>query len=155
MCVMGAKGRGGRVVASSGAAPAGGVLMSMSWEKEKEGERERKGEGMRSIKKDWREESGRGARVWIRDEVRDGGLNGGWTEGAEWDGEDGLDMGVGGVGAAVFMRVTGALPMPGDEGNGEVDGPVSRPGLDDGGREGGLEDGGAGRGAMAVSNSCR
>lgn len=155
MCAMGVKGRGGRVVVASGAPPAGGVLMSMSWEEEKEGERERKGEGMRSIKKDWREESGRGARVWIRDEVRDGGLNGGWTEGAEWDGEGGLDMGVGGVGAVVFMQVTGPLPMPGEEGNGEGDGSVSRPGLDDGGREGWLEEGGAGRGAMAVSNSCR
>lgn len=155
MCAMGAKGGGGRVVVASEAAPAGGALMSMSWEKEKEGVREKKGEGMRSIKKVWREGSGRGARVWIRDEVRDGGLNGGWTAGVEWDGEGGLDMGVGGVEAAVFMRVTGPLPMPGEEGKGEVDGPVSRPGLDDSGREGGLEEGGAGRGATAVSNSCR
>lgn len=105
---------------------------------------------MRSIKKNWREEIGRGARVRMRDEVRDGGLNGGWTEEAKGDGEDRLDMGVGGVGAAVFVPV----PIPGEERKGEVNAPASGPGLEDGGREGGLEEGGGGRGAMAVSSNC-
>lgn len=60
----------------------------------------------------------------MRDEVRDGGLNGGWTEGAEREGKD------------------------------EVDGPISGPGLEEGGREGRLEEGGGGKGAMAVSSNC-
>lgn len=59
-------------------------------------------------------------------------------------------MEVGGVGALVLVPV----PMPGEEGKDEVDGPISGPGLEEGGREGRLEEGGGGKGAMAVSSNC-